>query len=128
MDEPIEKDDNAMHSSSKLEYIMADPDYCIKEKTLDPGNVVQETEVKNELNYLNDELTNDQHQNETFKVNIKSECNIEIKEEIFETNSLKDNFVEVSKIKSEFSEPSDEYSNSQKLTGPVNHSVFIKHR
>ena len=75
MDEPIEKDDKIMPSTSKVELnIKAEPfdDYYIKEEQL-------------------------------------------------ESDLAQENLVELSEIKSEFSEPSDEYSNIQEFSEPVEH-------
>ena len=59
-------------------------------------------------------------------IDIKSECNTEIKEEILESNSLEDNFVGPSERKSEFCQPSEEFENSQKSSIPSTSKLNIK--
>ena len=118
MDEQIETKINVMTSTSKRKCIMAEHDYCINEDTfesdLPQDNFVGQMEVKSELIDVNNRLTNNQD---------ISNCNIEIKEEILETNSFEGNLVGVGEIKSVFSEPSDEYSNSQKFSEPIEHGM-----
>ena len=86
MNVPIETDDKVMTSSSKVEYIMAEHDDCIKEDTfesdLHEDKFIQQIKVKIELIDVNSSLTKNQG---------ISDGNIEIKEEILELNSLEEN-------------------------------------
>ena len=50
-------------------------------------------------------------------IDVKSECDIEIKEEILESNSLKENFGRISEEKSEFSEPNSQELRYKDCTG-----------
>ena len=113
MDKQIQTDDNVV-TSTLVKCIVAEHDYCIKEDTLKSDlpqdHFVGQREVKSEIIDVNKRLTNNQD---------KSDCDIEIKEEIFLTKSLEENVFEVGEIKSGFSEPSDENSNSSEFYEPV---------
>ena len=141
MDESIEKDDKIEPSSSKKEYIKREifDEYHNKEEPLESDlpqdNFVGQMEVKSDLNDMNDELKSNQNisvnprwppQNSIFKVSIKSQCDSEVKEEILESNSLEDNFVELSERKKEFCQPSDEFEISQKPSIPSTSKLKVK--
>ena len=139
MDGSIEKDDKVEPSSFKILKTELFNDYHTKEELLESelpqDSFVGQIEVKSELNDVNDELTNNQnisvnpqwpHQNSISKVNIKSQCNSEIKEEILESKLLEDNFVVVGERKRKFIEPSDEFGSSQKPSIPSTSKLNIK--
>lgn len=151
MDETMEEYNKVEPSSSELEDIKTGlfDDYYIREDPLKSDlphdDFVRQMEVKSELNDVNNSLTNNQnisenhctksvnpqrpHKNATLEANIKSECNIEIKEEILESNSLKENFGGVSETKSKLSEPNSQELRDDDYTGhsqkvPQNHFVM----
>ena len=139
MDGSIEKDEKVEPSSFKILKTELFNDYHTKEELLESelpqDSFVGQIEVKSELNDVNDELTNNQnisvnpqwpHQNSISKVNIKSQCNSEIKEEILESKLLDDNFVVVGERKRKFIEPSDEFGSSQKPSIPSTSKLNIK--